>query len=62
MQRRIREVRRDRMAKAMRAGRPRRTLRDLLLGREAGTRPPAIDLDAEAFIDRGTDVWKSLRF
>jgi hypothetical protein len=46
----------------MRAGRRRRTLRDRLFRREPGERPPALDLDSEAFIDRGTDVWKSLRF
>jgi hypothetical protein len=50
------------MAMAMRAGRPRRTLRDRLFRREPGERPPALDLDPEAFIDRGTDVWKSLRY
>ena len=50
------------MARAMLAARPRRTLRDRVFRREPGERPPAIDLDPEAFIDRGDDVWKSLRF
>jgi hypothetical protein len=32
------------------------------MGREPTERPPAIDLDPEAFLDRGDDVSKSLRF
>lgn len=50
------------MATAIAAGRSRRIVRDRLLRREPSERPPAIDLDAEAFIDRGDDVWRSLRF
>lgn len=49
------------MAKAMRAGRLRRTLLDQVLGREPGERSP-VDLEADAFIDRGDDAWGSLRY
>jgi hypothetical protein len=33
---------------------------DRVLGREPGERP--IDLDPASLVDRGDDVWKSLRF
>ncbi|MGZ5129128.1 MAG: hypothetical protein ACXWZU_05545 [Actinomycetota bacterium] len=50
------------MAKALRAGKGRRTVLDRVLRREPGERPLSVDLDGEAFVDRGDDVWKSLRF
>jgi hypothetical protein len=62
LQRRIRETRRDRMAKALRAGRGHRTMLDRVLRREPGEPPLPVELDGEAFVDRGDDVWKSLRF
>ena len=34
---------------------------DRILGREPGERPP-IELDPDSLVDRGDDVWKSLRF
>jgi hypothetical protein len=33
-----------------------------VLGREPGDRPPPLEIDADAFVDHGDDVWKSLRF
>lgn len=35
---------------------------DRVLGREPGERPLPIDLDPGSLVDRGDDVWKSLRF
>jgi hypothetical protein len=35
---------------------------DRVLGREPGDQPLPVDLDPDAFTDRGDDVWKSLRF
>jgi len=40
----------------------RRTLLDRVLRREPGERPLPVDLDPDAVVDRGDDVWKSLRF
>jgi hypothetical protein len=50
------------MAKALRTGNGRRTVLDRVLRREPGERPLPVELDPEAFVDRGDDVWKSLRF
>jgi len=40
----------------------RRTLLDRVLRREPGERPLPLDLDPDTAVDRGDDVWKSLRF
>ncbi|HWC71466.1 MAG TPA: hypothetical protein VG993_09920 [Actinomycetota bacterium] len=40
----------------------RRTLLDRVLRREPGERPLPIDVDPDSIVDRGDDVWKSLRF
>jgi len=58
LQRRIKQTRRDQVARSV--GRRRRSFLDRVLGREPGERP--VDLDADALRDRGDDVWKSLRF
>ena len=59
LQRRIKQTRRDIVARSV--GRKRRSFLDRVLGREPGERP--VDhLDADALRDRGDDVWKSLRF
>ena len=50
------------MATAMARARGRRTLLDRVLRREPGERPLSIELDPDAVVDRGDDVWKSLRF
>ena len=50
------------MAKALRAGKGHRSVLDRVLRREPGERRLPVDLDGEAFVDRGDDVWKSLRF
>ena len=42
--------------------RGRRTVLDRVLGREPGEHPLPIALDPDALVDRGDDVWKSLRF
>jgi hypothetical protein len=59
LQRRIRQTRRDIVARSVGRKR-RRSFLDRVLGREPGERP--VDLDADALRDRGDDVWKSLRF
>ena len=60
LQRRIKQTRRDIVARSVgRKGR-RRSFLDRVLGREPGERPGG--LDADALRDRGDDVWKSLRF
>jgi hypothetical protein len=58
LQRRIRQTRRDMVAKAV--GRRKRSLLDRLL-RRTPMEPP-VHMDADALRDRGDDVWKSLRF
>jgi hypothetical protein len=58
LQRRIRQTRRDMVAKAV--GRRKRSLLDRLL-RRTPTEPP-VHMDGDALRDRGDDVWKSLRF
>ena len=35
---------------------------DRILGREQGERPLPVELDPDSLVDRGDDVWKSLRF
>lgn len=35
---------------------------DRVLKREPGARPLPSELDPDAFVDRGDDVWKALRF
>ena len=50
------------MASALRAGKGHRTVLDRVLRREPGEPPLPVDLNGEAFVDRGDDVWKSLRF
>jgi hypothetical protein len=57
LQRRIRQTRRDMVAKSV--GRRKRSLLDRLL-RRTPTEPP-VHMDADALRDRGDDVWKSLR-
>ena len=42
--------------------RGKRTMLDRVLGREPGEHRSPIDLDPDAFVDRGDDVWKALRF
>ncbi len=62
LQRRIRESRRDAVAKAIgrRPRKPgRRTLLDRVLRREVDR---SVHVDAEALRDHGEDVWHSLRF
>jgi hypothetical protein len=46
----------------MARARGRRTLLDRVLRREPGERPLPVELDPDAVVDRGDDVWKSLRF
>ncbi|HET9311650.1 MAG TPA: hypothetical protein VFP41_10585 [Actinomycetota bacterium] len=62
MQRRIRETRRDRIAAAVAKPGTVRTLLDRVLRREPGERPLPVELDPDAAVDRGDDIWKSLRF
>ncbi len=62
LQRRIRETRRDRMATAVRRARVGESVLDRIIGRARGGGTPSIDVDPEAFRDRGDDVWKALRF
>lgn len=50
------------MAEALRRRGARRSVLDRVLRREPGERPLPVDLDPDAFVDRGDDVWKSLRF
>ena len=50
------------MAQALRRGRAKRSVLDRVLGREPGEQPVPVEFDAEALVDRGDDVWKSLRF
>ena len=40
----------------------RRRMLDRVLRREPGERPLPLELDPDATVDRGDDVWKSLRF
>jgi hypothetical protein len=59
LQRRIRQTRRDVVARSV--GRTaKRSLLDRLLRRHPV--PPPVLMDADALRDRGDDVWKSLRF
>jgi hypothetical protein len=60
LQRRIRQTRRDMVAKAVGRRKAKRSLLDRLL-RRPSTEPP-VHLDPDALRDRGDDVWKSLRF
>lgn len=59
LQRRIRQTRRDVVARSVGRTR-RRSLLDRVLGRERDR--SAVDLDADALREHGDDVWKSLRF
>jgi len=60
LQRRIRQTRRDVVARSVGRPHPRRSLLDLLLRRHPSA--PPVHMDADALRDRGDDVWKSLRF
>jgi hypothetical protein len=60
LQRRIRQTRRDMVARSVGRVSPKRTLLDRLLRRHATPLP--VNMDADALRDRGDDVWKSLRF
>ena len=60
LQRRIRETRRDEIARAVGRKRHKRSFLDRVLGREPGERPTSFD--ADVLKERGEDVWKSLRF
>jgi hypothetical protein len=60
LQRRIRQTRRDMVARAAGRGKAKRSLMDRLL-RRTPVDPP-VHMDADALRDRGDDVWKSLRF
>ncbi|MGH2630364.1 MAG: hypothetical protein ACRDHI_07370 [Actinomycetota bacterium] len=46
----------------MARARGRRSVLDRVLRREPGERRLPIELDPDALVDRGDDVWKSLRF
>jgi hypothetical protein len=50
------------MASAVARARGRRTLLDRVLRREPGERPLPIEADLDGVVDRGDDIWKSLRF
>jgi hypothetical protein len=50
------------MASAVARARGRRTLLDRVLRREPGERPLPVQVDPESIVNRGDDVWKSLRF
>jgi hypothetical protein len=60
LQRRIRQTRRDMVAKAVGRGKGKRSLLDRLLRRTSPD--PPVHMDADALRDHGDDVWKSLRF
>ena len=60
LQRRIRQTRRDMVAKAVGRGKAKRSLLDRLLRRTSTI--PSVHMDADALRDHGDDVWKSLRF
>jgi hypothetical protein len=60
LQRRIRQTRKDEVARAVGRKKPKRSFLDRVLGREPGERP--VHIDAEALREQGEDVWKSLRF
>ncbi len=60
LQRRIRQTRRDMVARAVGRGKAKRSFLDRLL-RRTPTEPP-VHMDADALRDHGDDVWKSLRF
>jgi hypothetical protein len=60
LQRRIRQTRRDVVARSVGRASPKRSLLDRLLRRHPA--PPPVNMDADALRDRGDDVWKSLRF
>jgi hypothetical protein len=63
LQRRIRDARRDAVARSVGRTGERRSLLDRVLRREPGDRPlPLADLDTEVFRHDGEDVWKSLRY
>jgi hypothetical protein len=50
------------MGSAVARARGRRTLLDRVLRREPGERPLQVEVDPDSVVDRGDDVWKSLRF
>jgi hypothetical protein len=60
LQRRIRQTRRDTVARAVGRTHAKRSLLDRVLRRHH--LEPPVNLDADALRDRGDDVWKSLRF
>jgi hypothetical protein len=60
LQRRIRQTRRDIVARSVGRNPVKRSLLDRLLRRHPT--PPLVYTDADALRDHGDDVWKSLRF
>jgi hypothetical protein len=58
LQRRIRQTRRDMVARSVGRTSAKRSLLDRLLRRH----PAPVHMDADALRDHGDDVWKSLRF
>jgi hypothetical protein len=60
LQRRIRQTRRDMVARSIGHPHAKRSLLDRLLRRHPA--PSPLHLDADALRDHGDDVWKSLRF
>ena len=60
LQRRIRQTRRDIVARSVGRNPVKRSLLDRLLRRHPT--PPPVYTDADALRDHGDDVWKSLRF
>ena len=59
LQRRIRQTRRDVVARSAGRAQGKRSLLDRLLRRHPA--PPPV-MDGEALRDKGDDVWKSLRY
>jgi hypothetical protein len=59
LQRRIRETRREIVARSVGRAHRKRSLLDRLLRRPP---EPPVNMDAEALKDHGEDVWKGFRF
>lgn len=60
LQRRIRQTRRDVVARSVERATSKRSLLDRLLRRRPAQAP--VHMDADDLRERGDDVWKSLRF
>ena len=60
MQQRLREARKEALARSVGRAKGKRSLLDRLLRRDP--RRDAVSADDMDFRDRGEDVWKSLRF